>query len=522
MRFARFGVLVVVTLAIALGAGCGGTSGNGDADPAKVAPKTSAAYAVATISPKGGQRDAVNSVARKLFGESDPGKAISQSLQRAIKRSPSARDLDYEKDIRPWLGRRAAVAVTQGQSGAERTSGAVIIASKDVDATRATIAKLERGQRLTRGSYRGVSYDVDRSDQSTVGVVGDYLVLGFRTDGFRSVVDASKDGGLVDTPNFQVAKRRGEGKLALAYVDVKGLVGAALRRLPPDQRSAVQGALGGGGTQPATATLDAKENEVSFEVLAAAGERNAGGAAEAGGPVIAGLPGDSWAAFGIPRVGQALTTSVRRFQSGLGAAAIGPIKTELRRRTGLDLERDILAALGDVAFFARGTSLLTAGGGAVIQSPDPAAARRLVSKVGAFIARQGAANRVRAASTAIGGAAGVKITSPRVPGAVNFVVKGAKLVLAYSDPATTEALSPSTKLSQSGTYRRAAATLGGISPSLFVDFAPVLTFVDAVTAKRSDASVARARQVLQSLDTLALGSRREGDQQVVRFVLRLK
>ena len=522
MRFARSGALVLVALAIALVAGCGGTSGNGDADPAMVAPKSSAVYAVATISPDGDQRDAVNSVARKLFGESNPGRAISQSLQRAIKRSRSAGDLDYDKDIKPWLGRRAAVAVTQGQSAGGRITGAVMIASKDLDTTRAAISKLERGQRLSKGSYRGVSYDVDRSDQSTVGVVGDFLVLGFRTDGFRAVVDASKDGGLVDTPSFQVAKHRGEGKLALAYLDVKGFVGAALQRLPAEQRSAVQGALGGAGAKPAIATLDAKENQVSFELVAPAGNRRAGGSPAGAGAVIGGLPGDSWAAFGIPRVGQALTSSLRTFQSGLGGAAIGPIRTELRRRTGLDLERDILAALGDVAFFARGTSLLTVGGGAVIKSQDPAAARRLVSRVGALIARQGAAARVRVSSTQIGGASGVKITSARVPGAVNLVAKGDRLVLAYSDPATTEALSPSTKLSESTTYRRAAATLGGISPSLFVDFAPVLTFVDAVTANRSDASVTRARQVLQGLDTLALGSRAEGDQQLVRFVLRLK
>jgi hypothetical protein len=334
------------------------------------------------------------------------------------------------------------------------------------------------------------------------------------------VVDAFKDGGLVDAPNFQAAKRRGEGKLGLAYIDTKTLFGAALQSLPPDQRSAAQGALGPSTSQPVTATLDGRENEVSFEVRAAAARANSVGRGRA--PIIAGLPGDSFAAIGIPRLGQTLSTTVRNLESGLGSFVIRPLRRMLVQRTGLDLNRDVLAALGDVAFFARGTSLLTVGGGAVVQSPNPAAARRLVSKLGALIAREGASDRVRSTRTRVAGADGVKITAPRLPGAVNFVVKGAKLVIAYSDPATVEALSPSTKLADSTAYRRAATSLGGISPSFFVDFAPVLSLVEASTANNTSSSVARGKQVLRSLDTLAAGSRRDGNEQIARLVLTLK
>jgi hypothetical protein len=518
-RLVRLAALGLVALAVAWVAGCGGSSGDGNADPARVAPKASAIYAVGAISPDGDQGAAVKALSRKLFGEKDPGKAISQAVQRAINRAGGSGKVDFEKDVKPWLGRRAAVALTQLQAGSTRISGAVIVASKDLDATRAAIKKLERGRRISKGSYRGVAFDIDRSDQSAAGVVGDFAVLGFQPDGFRAVVDASKDGGLADAQNFQAAKRRGEGKLGLAYLDVKTFVGAALQRLPADQRSAVQGALGATNLQPVTATLDAKSNAVNVEVLAQAAS-GANRSPQAGkAPVIAGLPGDSWAAFGIPRLGQTLATALRNFESGLGGAAIGSLKGVLTQRTGLDLDRDILAALGDVALFARGTSLLNVGGGAVVQSPSPAAARRLVSKLGAFVARQGSAKTVR---TRIGGADGVKITIPRVPGAINFVVKGAKLVLAYSDPATTQALSPSTKLAQSSRYQRAAASLGGISPSLFIDFGPIASLVEGVSPSRPTPSFARAKQGLQALDTLALGARAEGGQQVVRFVLRLK
>lgn len=517
IRCMRLLAMALLVLAAAVLAGCGTPKGNGDANPADIAPKSSPLYAVGTISPEGSQRETVNSVARKLFGENDPGKAISQQVQRSIDRS-SVGKLNFEEDVKPWLGKRAAVVVTQLRSGRDGVAGAAIVASKDLAATREAIKKAEQGKRISKSSYRGVEFDTDQSDQSVAGIVDDFLVLGFQPAGFRAVVDASKDGGLVDAPNFQAAKRRGEGKLGLAFFDAA----AVLALLPADQRSTLQGVLGGSKPQPVTATLDAKSNDVSFELVAPAGTKASGASQGGQTPVIAGLPGDSFAAFGIPRLGQTLSTTLRSFSSGLGAVLVGPIRSAVIKNTGLDLDRDILAALGDVAFFARGTSLLTVGGGAVTQSPNPAAARRVVSKLGAFVARQGAAQRIKAGATRVGGAEGVKITAPRLPGAINFVVKGAKLVLAYSDPATTEALSPSTKLAQSRSYQRAAGSLGGISPSLFVDFTPIASLVDAASAKRSSSDLTRAKQVLQSLDTLALGQRREGNQQVVRFVLRLK
>ncbi|MDQ6749259.1 MAG: DUF3352 domain-containing protein [Actinomycetota bacterium] len=521
MRFARLTTLALVVLAAGLVAGCGSSSGDGNADPARVAPKGSAAYAVGTVSPDGSQRDAVNSIARKLFGANDPGKSISQAIQRSINGSSNTSKLDFEKDVKPWLGKRAAVAVTQVQAGRKGVTGAVIVASKDLDATRAALKKAERGESV-RKSYRGVNFDVDQSDQSATGIVGGFLVQGFQPDGFRAVVDASKDGGLVDAPSFQGAKRRGQDKLAMAYVDLKTFAGTALQLLPPAQRSTVLGALGGANAQPLTATVDAKDDAVSVELVAPTGTAAKRSPGAGGTPVIAGLPGDSFAAFGIPRIGQTLTTTLRNFESGLAGAAIGPVKAAVAKRTGLDLERDILAAVGDVGVFARGNSLINVGAGVVIEAPNPAAARRVVSKLGAFITRQGAASGIKAVATRVGGAQGVKITTPRLPGAINFVVKGAKLVLAYGDPATTQALSPSTKLSESGSYRRAQTSLGGIPPSLLVDFAPILSLAEAANSGSTSSSFTRVKQVLGSLDTLALGGRMEGNQQLVRFVLRVK
>ena len=113
----------------------------------------------------------------------------------------------------------------------------------------------------------------------------------------------------------------------------------------------------------------------------------------------------------------------------MGSSSVG----YARRATGLDVNRDIIAAIGDVGLFASGTNVLQAGGGAVIKSPDPSAARRLVTKIGALIARQGRRSGVSVGRAAIAGARGIRIRSRRLPGAINVVTRGNRLVAAYGE-----------------------------------------------------------------------------------------
>jgi hypothetical protein len=235
---------------------------------------------------------------------------------------------------------------------------------------------------------------------------------------------------------------------------------------------------------------------------------------------VGSLPGDAWAAFGLGDVGGAIKRAIAQFSSGgIGGQVVQTLAGQLRASTGLDLNRDIIAAIGDVGLFASGTNVLQVGGGVVVTSPDPAAARRLVAKLGALIARQGAGSGVRVGAASVAGAQGVRITSARLPGAINLVVKGNKLVAAYGSAATRAALSSRSTLASNPAFQRAAATLGtGATPSLYVSFGPLAQLVGS----SGSSNAAQAQRVLNALSSLVAGGGQQGGNAVAKIVVNLK
>ena len=509
-------VSLAIVVGIVMAAGCGG-GGKGEGDPAKLAPARSVIYVSGLLRPDVKQKEGVDAIARKVFGVDDPGSRIGALIDRSIRRSSRRNGLTFKDDIEPWLGKRAAFALVNFRS--RNPDGALIVASKDTDKAKDAVAAAQKGERVTKRSYKGIDYTIENDDRSAVGIVEDFLVVGTTEAGFRAVVDAAKGSSLDDAQKFAEAKRRGKDKLGLAYVDVKGVLDTlnASGGLG-GQGQALGQLLGGANPRPAVATLSAQSNAATLELVATPGQRQL--AMPAQSPLTSNLPGDSWAALGIPGLGQSLKTAISQFGTGLGGAVIGAARTQLRRNSGLDLDRDVIAAIGDLAVFVRGTSLLNLGGGLVIQSPDPAAARRLVAKLAPLIRSQGARSGVRVTNTSIAGARGLKVTSRRFPGSINAVVRGNKLVFAYGDPATKEALDPGAKLGSSADYQRASRALGGIPPSFFVAFAQIVSLGDGLSG--GDPDWRRARRYLAALDSFSFGSRAEGSEQVLRMVLTLK
>jgi hypothetical protein len=501
--------LVAMALALVLGAaGCGG-GGDENADPASVAPKGAPLYFSAFLRPQGDQKAAVEAIARKVAGVSNPGAELESLLERSSRNSRSK--ISFKDDIKPWLGRRAAV-VASAFSGGRHSAGAVIVAAKDTGKAKDFVDKATKGQGATDRSYKGVDYK--SAGHSAFGVVGDFLVAGNEPE-FKRIVDASKGSSLKDDKQFSSVSGKANGKLAFGFVDLRGLVDAlgSAGRLPAGQGATVQQLLN--SNQPVTLSVAAKPSQVTIEVTGPAA-KSVSSTGQAS--VIGSLPGNSFAAFGLSNVGATIKRAVAQFASGgIGGGVVQTLIGQLRARTGLDFNRDIVASLGDIGFFASGTNPLSVGGGAVITSPDPAAARRLVAKLGALIARAGASNGVRVSATSVAGASGVRITSRRLPGAINLVTKGRKLVAAYGSGATRSALSSGPPLSSNPAFQTASASLGGgATPSLYVAFGPIAQLVGASGGNAS------ATKVLGALRDLVAGGSQEGGQAVAKIVVNLK
>jgi Protein of unknown function (DUF3352) len=509
--------LLPALLALALAAaglvvaGCGSGGGSKGADPAKIAPKSTLVYFSTQVRPEGSQKDAVDSIAKKVLGVDDPGKRIQTLLDQSIKESGSK--LTYEDDIEPWLGRRAAVVVTGLGSGPNSTQAAAIFASKDDLKAQNAIDKAadEEKPKGAKRDYEGVEYRV--SDDTAVGLVDDYVVAGTEP-GFKAVVDASKGDNLTDNPQYADASKNSDDKLGFGFIDTKALLSAlgSSGQLPGGAES-LQGLIGA-TDQPITLSLAATATRITLEAIAAATK-----AAEAKqSELLPELPGDSWFALGLTGLGRSIKNTLNQFGGGVGAGLVQTASQQIKRDTGLDLEKDILPTFGDLAVFVRGSGILTVGGGVVIKPENPAAARRVLRKLPALIRQLGAGDGVKVASANVGGGKGLRVTLRDVPGSIDAVLKGDRLVIAYTDAATREALAPKSKLGDSPDFQSATSSLSGAVPALFVAFPPLAELASAASPE----SAAQIKQYLGAFTTLAAGSQVTGNQQIGRFVVNLK
>src|SRR4029079_3829679 len=95
---------------------------------------------------------------------------------------------------------------------------------------------------------------------------------------------------------------------------------------------------------------------------------------------------------------------------GIGGGVVQQVEQTLLRQTGIDLNRDVIAALGNVALFARGASIIQIGGGLVVDTPSPAAATRLINKIGALVSKRAPRSQVQVKAASVGGARGLSFS----------------------------------------------------------------------------------------------------------------
>src|SRR3954447_14485776 len=172
----RAASLAALSLLATLLVACGGGGASGQADPASAVPADAMFYSEVNIQPQGGTRDDALDAAGKVLRTEDPSGKIHDLLDKALASEHQA-NLDYDKDIKPWLGDRLRLwLATRGDvNGAP--GGSVVVAVTDQDAAVAAIRKGSKnsGDKLTKRSYDGHDYDVDQ-DGVAFGVVGDDFV----------------------------------------------------------------------------------------------------------------------------------------------------------------------------------------------------------------------------------------------------------------------------------------------------------------------------------------------------------
>jgi hypothetical protein len=515
----RSATLAAISLLATFVAACGGGGGSGDADPATAVPANAGFYMEVAVRPDGDLREGALDAAGKLMRTPDPEARIRELVERGFSES-SEGDLDYERDVRPWLGERAALwAAAQEEFG-----GVALVAATDTEQAWESIqAAIRRGgEETTARSYKDVEYLVVDDEGTAVGIVGDFAAFGTEPE-LKRTVDALEGSSLSENDRYRGAvDGLAEDRLAHFYTDLRAVFELArrdpssaesLRQLealvPLDRIPPLTGAfLANGDRLAIDVGLDVEGNDMLRSLGAFTGV--------AGSPLVQELPADTWAAIGSPRVGESARALLQQFGGALGGAML---EEQLRGQLGLDLERDLLSWIGDVAFFMRGTNVASLEGGAVIQVTDEGRAEAAFGKIVGVVRTRGGADaqpvRIDGAETAFA------IRDGSTPKPIVLARGEGKVVVTYGEATAAEALSDDNQFGDSDTYEQAKEALGDdIEPGMLLSMPAVLELVQATGS--SDPDFEEVRPYLEALTVIAVGGEISGDRAEGRIAAGLK
>jgi len=441
-------------------------------DAAKLVPADAIAYAHANLDPETEQyRLAASAAASTPLLSSQ---IVSRGL--ALVPGPGGAPPRFATEIAPWFGGELAVAVLAGRAGAA-TRVALLEASDPGAASRfgASIGS----EPVRSRDYRGIEVATDRRGVTTAMVEG-FLVIG-SPDAVRALIDVATGAeGAEPLADDQVAEgleeRLPDQRLLEAYLSEEGAASlvaqrGTLRSFAP----LVDPGVSRGAAAALTATEDGFELAVRSEldperVISSPGFFAAFPPFE---PRLPGLLGQgSLAYLGFADPGATVRSLLAQASAQAPGIAAGfeRLVARMRREGGVDLERDLLDALGSEAAFAVGSSVAGASRPyleLVAAGVDEERARRALGALQAPLAA--AVDPGSDLQAPVFGEAvvdGIEARTLRISPTVELTtaVFGGLAVIA-TDPAALAALGgDQPRLAESPRYQRATDGLGGGEP----------------------------------------------------------
>ena len=504
----RLAVLVAL-LACSLLAACGASETA--SSPDELAPADAVMYGEVTIKPDGEQKSDLDALFAKLPGDKSFDELVQEGLTKGFEESDSG--LSYDRDVKPWLGERAAFFVTGQTKDGDFEGAAGLVEATDEDAARDAIDKAAKG-RGKAVTYKDVEYRRIDS-KSAAGVVDGWLVAGTER-GVRAAIDMTEDDARTIGESDAYDRATGDvpdDTLGFLYLNspklldgLKGTLGSAAAEpflKAFSEPYVVTGDADAGGFE-FTSTLPAG---LSNLVLPIFGE---------GTDLIEGLPADSFAALAQPNLGKTIDYYVDLFAGAAGGR--DAIEQQVRRASGLDLQRDVIGWMGDFGLFARGGSVSTIDGAVVIETSDPAASDRALAALERQFRKEG---EVRVGRLAVpGGGEGNTLTSAELPQPIHIFRRGDRVVAAYGNAAARDAVQAAIPLSDDQEYQSAVDSLGdGYEASAYIAMEPIIGLIESTGQVSSDPDWAETKPYLKAFGALVAGTRKDGDRLVQKVRL---
>lgn len=316
--------------------------------PAEALPAGTIGYASIDLDPSGSQKIEAVKMLRKFPAFTDHvDLGIKDDIRRAIfdeiqKESP-CEGLDYDDDIEPWIGDRAAVAAVD--LGEDQPSPVFVLQVSDADAADAALKKI---QACTTDSSSG-----DTEGAGGWSIDGDWAVVAETEDLAQQVADEAAKASLADDEDYQ------------HWMDEVGDAGIINLYAAPAAGSYLADNLGGFGPMGGTAPSEATGALKNFKGMAAT-LRFDGGALEfevAGDPgvdqgqflggdqgddAIASLPEDTAAAIGAS-FGKGWFSGIADQLAAYSGSDMSAQEflDDMSQQSGLDLPDDVETLVGD-------------------------------------------------------------------------------------------------------------------------------------------------------------------------------
>jgi hypothetical protein len=517
LRLVLPALLVALAALFAVGCGSSDDGGDGNTDPATVAPTQAPIFIDFTVRPEGATKENIDALAKRIAGIDNVGDLIVTEFENEA--AEDGEEFDYEKEVEPWLGEQGGLFLQEYEDDDFEGYGAAIQTS-DEDAAREFVDKqLESEDEAPQdGSYESVDFKVEADDGMTIGVFDGLVVFAEDEDIFKKMVDASNGENLAgeDTYTSAVADVP-DGSAADVYVDVGALIEESGDEIDAETKVFLDSL----GIEPKEATAVASlvpgsdQIEIDFSTNLSGDNPPSGDASE----LLGSLPGTSVGAFASAEFGKRFNEGIDQIdEQGIpGEVPPNQLKKSLKQ-AGIDLEA-IAGSIGDVGAYLTGNSERSLGGALILETDDAAQAKNTVSNIGLFLR---SAN-VPGVTVVKGQASGFSIRDPelgRQP--VVVAAKGSRIAIGYGLAPTLASFEEAGKtLADLPAYEKAVSALGGTPIAAFVDGPAALNLASALIPPGEEEFEA-AESYLQKIDYVAVGSEASDGLATAKLIVGLK
>lgn len=502
---------------------------------ADLVPADAPVYVSVYLDPSGGQKAALRDLLARLRVDDDRGDDPIEAVRRALDAPLSRIGLDYDDDVRPWLGRQVAFFLTAPAEDTAGGDGAVLLATTDAEASRAAVARAAEARGLAEATaqrtHAGTTYDVVATEAEDIayGIVGGFLAVGTEA-GVQAVIDAAGSTSLAGTEAFRRAVADlPDDHLLRYYVDTAGFVDQLGSELTAGGTRMLD-RVGMADQDPTAGVLFALEDGVVLEASASVAAEGPGrdiARSFAGTAPLGRLPGGAWLAFAVPDLGELAAGYLDILGAAAGTGADGAdLEAEFARETGVDLRGDVLSWMGSAGVFVRGREPLALRGGLVVDSVDGEASRALVAEAEGLLAGYG----IPTSATEVAELSGFAVQPPGIPVEVLVVAGsgdgGERVVVAAGREAARDAIAGDEPLADADDFRAATAALDGRQPVFYLDVAVVVDLVERALGGLPGGLPAEYREEVEPyvdrLVALVAGVSVDGDRISQRVVLTVR